>query len=79
MMEPEIVGKRIRQLMEKNEIEVEQLADKMKLNVTDLKNKLDGKEEFYIDEMMKIKTIFQLSSSDCDQLFFQEEIETETI
>ena len=79
MMEPEIVGKRIRQLMEKNEIEVEQLADKMKLNVTDLKNKLDGKEEFYIDEMMKIKTIFQLSSSDCDQLFFQEEIETEKI
>lgn len=79
MMEPEIVGKRIRQLMEKNEIEVEQLADKMKLNVTDLKNKLDGKEEFYIDEMMKIKTIFQLSSSDCDQLFFQEAIETEKI
>ncbi len=79
MMEPEIVGKRIRQLMEKNEIEVEQLADKMELNVTDLKNKLDGKEEFYIDEMMKIKTIFQLSNSDCDQLFFQEEIETEKI
>ena len=74
IMEPEIVGKRIRQLMEKNELEVEQLADRMQLSVTDLKNKLDGKEEFYIDEMMKIKTIFELSSSDCDQLFFQEEI-----
>lgn len=74
-MEPEIVGKRVIKLMEKNEIEIEELADKMELSVMDLKDKLEGKEEFYIDEMMKIKTIFQLNSSDCDEIFFEEETE----
>lgn len=72
-MEPEIVGKRVRKLMESHNMEVNDFANKMDLNIEDLKNKLDGKEEFYIDEMMKIKTIFQLDSSECDELFFQEE------
>ena len=65
------------QYCQKNEIEIEELADKMELSVMDLKDKLEGKEEFYIDEMMKIKTIFQLNSSDCDEIFFQEEVETD--
>ncbi len=78
-MEPEIVGKRVKKLMERNEIELQELANKMKITEIELKNKLEGREEFYIDEMMKIKTIFQLDSSDCDELFFQEETEIEKI
>ena len=69
-MEPEIVGKRVKKLMENNNIKTSELANKMDLKLEDLENKLEGKEEFYIDEMMKIKTIFRLNSSDCDQLFF---------
>lgn len=76
-MEPEIVGKRVEKLMEKNKIEIEKLSNKMELSVADLKNKLEGKEEFYIDEMMKIKAIFELDSSECDEIFFQEESEIE--
>lgn len=74
-MEPEIVGKRVRKLMENNNIEMNELANKMELKLEDLENKLEGKEEFYIDEMMKIKTIFQLDSNECDELFFQEDTE----
>lgn len=72
-MEPEIVGKRIRKLMENNNIEMIELANKMDLKLEDLERKLEGKEEFYIDEMMKIKAIFQLNGDDCDELFFQED------
>lgn len=74
-MEPEIVGKRVRKLMENKNIEISELANKMDLKLEDLENKLNGKEEFYIDEMMKIKTIFQLESDECDELFFQEDTE----
>lgn len=76
-MEPEIVGERVRKLMEKDNMEMMELANKMDLNIESLKDKLEGKEEFYIDEMMKIKEIFQLSSSECDAIFFQEETEVE--
>ncbi len=78
-MEPEVVGKRVKKLMERNQIELQELANKMELTEIELNNKLEGKEEFYLDEMMKIKTIFELDSSDCDELFFQEDTETEKI
>lgn len=78
-MEPEIVGKRVKKLMENNNIEMGDLANKMDLKLEELERKLQGKEEFYIDEMMKIKTIFQLENSQCDELFFQEDTETEKI
>lgn len=71
-MEPEIVGKRIIKLMKKNKIERKELADKMQLTVAELEDKLKGEEEFYLDEMMKIKDIFQLDGKECDELFFQD-------
>ncbi len=71
-MEPEIVGKRIMKLMEKNKIERKELADKMQLTIAELEDKLEGEEEFYLDEMMKIKDIFQLDGKECDELFFQD-------
>lgn len=74
-MEPEIIGKRVTLLMQKHKIKTEELADKMELEQTVLKNKLEGKEEFYLDEMKKIKHIFQLNTKECDELFFQEKTE----
>ena len=70
-MEPEVVGKRIMKLMEEQNVEIEALASKMKLDVKILKDKLEGKEEFYLNEMIEIKNIFKLDAKSCDELFFK--------
>ncbi len=69
-MEPEVVGKRVEKLLEKNKIEIEEFAQKMGIGVEVLQKKLKGEEEFYLDEMIKIKVIFQLDTKSCDELFF---------
>ncbi len=71
-MEPEIVGKRVMKLMEKHNMKIEELANKMQLDIKKVNEKLNGKEEFYLDEMIKIKTIFELDTKSCDELFFHE-------
>lgn len=72
-MEPEIVGKRVIELMKKHNITVEELSLKMGLKKKKLEAKLKGKEEFYINEMRKIKKIFNLNVEECHKLFFQED------
>lgn len=69
-MEAEVVGKRVKKLLEENNIEMEDFAQKMGISVEVLQKKLKGKEEFYLDEMIKIKDIFQLDTKSCDELFF---------
>ena len=71
-MEPEIIGNRIKELMKKNKITVKELSDSMHIDIKELNEKLEGKEEFYIDEMKKIKEIFELDEKASDDLFFQE-------
>lgn len=73
-MEPEVVGKRVEKLLEKNKIKIEEFAQKMGIGVEVLQKKLKGEEEFYLDEMIKIKDIFQLDTKSCDELFFYKEI-----
>lgn len=75
-MEPEIVGNRVMKLIKEHKMEIEELAKKMNLKQSALKGKLEGKEEFYLEEMMKIKNIFQLDTKSCDELFFQEPTES---
>lgn len=70
-MDSEVVGDRIRKLMEENNITIEELANKMKLEEEVVKNKLNGKEEFYIEEMYKIKKLFGLDLDSVDKLYFQ--------
>lgn len=72
-MEPELVGKRVMKLMEKHKIGIETLAIRMNLDVKILQDKLEGKEEFYLNEMIKIKDIFQLDTKSCDELFFSKD------
>ena len=59
-MEPEIVGKRIKKLMEIKNITSQQLSKKMDIDINSLNKKLEGQEEFYLDEMKKIQQIFDL-------------------
>ena len=75
-MEPEVVGNRVKKLMKNRKITLEQLAKNMNIDEGRLKNKLDGKEEFYIGEMSKIKEIFKLNVKECDDLFFNENVKT---
>lgn len=75
-MEPEIVGNRVMKLMKEHKMEIEELAKKMKIEPSVLKGKLEGREEFYLKEMIEIKNIFQLDTKSCDELFFQEPTES---
>lgn len=70
-MNPELVGKRVKVLMKKNNMTVEELAEKMEIPKKDLEIKLAGKEEFFIIEMHKIREIFHLNLKEVDELFFQ--------
>ena len=72
-MEPEIVGKRIKKLMEIKNITSQQLSKKMDIDINSLNKKLEGQEEFYLDEMKKIQQIFDLDIKTVDELFFKEE------
>ncbi len=69
-MEPEVVGKRVEKLLEKHKMKVKEFAHIMGISIQTLEKKLKGEEEFYLDEMMKIKEIFQLDTKSCDELFF---------
>ena len=72
-MEPEIVGKRIKKLMAIKNITSQQLSKKMDIDINSLNKKLEGQEEFYLDEMKKIQQIFDLDIKTVDELFFKEE------
>ncbi len=76
-MEPELVGERVMKLMKEHKIAIEELADRMKIQVKVLKGKLEGKEEFYLNEMIKLRNIFELDIKNCDELFFQKTTENE--
>lgn len=76
-MEPELVGERVMKLMKEHKIAIEELADRMKIQVKVLKGKLEGKEEFYLNEMIKLRDIFELDIKNCDELFFQKTTENE--
>lgn len=72
-MEPEIVGKRIKDLMIENKKTIKEFAEEMGLSERELNEKIEGKEEFHLDEMKKIKEIFNLDIKSCDRLFFKED------
>ena len=45
----------------------------MGINIEVLNRKLNGEEEFYIDELKKIKDIFNLDTEAMDNLLFKED------
>lgn len=74
-MEPEVVGKRVKDLMKKQKITSEKLAKSMGIDKEELIIKLEGKEEFYLNEMVKLKEIFKLDEKGCNDLFFRKTTE----
>ena len=55
------------------------LAQNLKLTLLELEKKLNGEEEFYISEMMKIKEIFNLNLDVFAKLFFEKDFKWEEV
>lgn len=78
-MEPGIVGNRIKKLMEIGRINDKELANNLNITILELEKKLNGEEEFYISQMIKIKELFHLNLDVFAKLFFEEYFNVEDI
>ena len=76
-MEPKVIGNRIKELMNIEAVSKDKLAKSLNLRLVELEKKLNGEEEFYISEMMKIKEIFQLNLDIFTKLFFEKDFKIE--
>lgn len=72
-MKAEIVGKRVKELMQNKKINVEELADKLGVSKKDLEDKLEGKEEFFVSEVINLTRLFHLDINTVNEIFFKEE------
>jgi len=71
-MEMEIIGKKIKKLMEKKKLTIKELASKMEISSKTLAKKLKGEQEFYINEIIKIAEIFDLNTECSASLLLSE-------
>ena len=78
-MEPGIVGNRMKKLMEITKINEKELAENLNITELDLEKKLNGEEEFYISQIIKIKEIFNLNLDMFTNLFFEKDFKLEDI
>ena len=78
-MEPGIVGNRIKELMKIVKINKKELAEKLNITIFNLEKKLNGEEEFFISQIIKIKEIFNLNLEIFTKLFFEEDFNWEDI
>ena len=78
-MEPKVIGNRIKELMNIEAVTEGKLAQNLKLTLLELEKKLNGEEEFYISEMMKIKEIFNLNLDIFAKLFFEKDFKWEEV
>lgn len=76
-MEAKIIGNRIKKLMKLEGIDKKELAKSLNITILELEKKLNGEEEFYITQIMKIKEIFNLNLEVFSQLFFEEDFKLE--
>ena len=76
-MEAKIIGNRIEKLMKLEGIDKKELAKSLNITILELEKKLNGEEEFYITQIMKIKEIFNLNLEVFSQLFFEEDFKLE--
>ncbi len=71
-MKPQIVGKRVEELIKSRNISVDEVAQKLGISVKKLKSKIEGKEEFYVSEVIELTEIFDLDIKTVSQIFFDE-------
>ena len=78
-MEAKIIGNRIKELMYIERINLKKLAKSLNISLIELEKKLNGEEEFYISEMMKIKDLFHLNLEIFTKLFFEKDFDCKEI
>lgn len=78
-MEAKIIGNRIKKLMDIEKINITELANSLNITVLELEKKINGEEEFFISEMMKIKEVFHLSLEIFTKLFFDKDFDCKEI
>ncbi|MFR1183699.1 MAG: helix-turn-helix domain-containing protein [Clostridia bacterium] len=72
-MEPKIIGERIKNLIKEKKVTKEYVAKRIGITNKKLENKLEGKEEFYISEIIELTKIFNLKIEECAKIFFNED------
>lgn len=72
MMDEEIIGKRIKNLMKTNKLTIKELAKRMKISSKTLTKKLKGEQEFYSSEIIKIIEVFKLDNENTVELLKEE-------
>lgn len=72
-MKAEIVGKRVKELIQNRKINVEELAKELGISKKDLEDKLEGKEEFFVSEVINLTRLFQLDINTVNEIFFKED------
>lgn len=68
-MEPKIIGERIKNLIKEKKVTKEYVAKRIGITNKKLENKLEGKEEFYISEIIELTKIFNLNIEECAKIF----------
>ena len=74
-MEPEVVGKRVKKLIEDYNIDKEFLAKNLNISNKELEEKLEGKQEFFVSDVIIITEVFNLDINTVAQIFFGTNIE----
>ena len=74
-MEPEVVGKRVKKLIEDYNIDKEFLAKNLNISNKELEEKLEGKQEFFVGDVIIITEVFNLDINKVAQIFFGTNIE----
>lgn len=75
-MNPEEIGKRVKDLLQDKGIKRSYLAKKLGISYNTLTNKLTGKSEFSILQIVKIKEVLELDDEFSNNLFFNPNFET---
>lgn len=75
-MNPEEIGKRVKDLLQDKGIKRSYLAKKLGISYNTLTNKLTGRSEFSILQIVKIKEVLELDDEFSNNLFFNPNFET---
>lgn len=72
-MNPQLIGNRVKMLMTLNNIKRKDLAEEIGISYNTLTKKINGQREFCINEILKMKEIFNLDLETFANIFFNPE------
>lgn len=74
-MKPEIVGRKVRSLLEKLKVNYKILAEQLGISEKELNDRLEGKKEFLVCEVIDITQILELDINTVANVFFNDALE----